>query len=258
FLNIVFFEFADALRSRWMIFYALVVFSFSLLLLSMASGSADVAASLLNFILLIVPLFILIYGVVAFHNSLPFQRVIIALGVKRTTIYTGQFLGRLAGLLPGFIGGLLLAFIFGGAIEGFTSLMLILVYGVLLNAVFLALAFFLSQLSERIELLVAFAIGIWFILYILYDSIILVLVIFMGDFPLEGALLTLTFLNPIDTARAVVLMQSNLQSLMTHSSAVYAKVLSGYIGVSIGTLVLCIQACVVTLWGLCLYKHRNL
>jgi len=258
FSNIVIFEFADALRSRWLIVYALLIFSFSFFLLSLSSGGGDVAASLLNFVLLLVPLFLLVYGTVAFHGSLSFQRVILALGVSRTTLYAGQFVGRLLGLLPGFAVGLLVAFILASSIEAIGSLFLILTYGLLLNAVFLALSFLLSQLSERLELLIAAAMGIWFVLYVLYDSLLMLMVIFFGDFPLQNVLLSMTLVNPIDTMRSIVLMQGNLQSLMTHSSAVYAKVLSGYTGVIVGTIVLFLQAGVAAFIGLHLYRKRDL
>ena len=258
FMNILSFEFKDALRSRWVVVYAVLIFSFSFFLLTLSSGGDDAAASLLNFILLLVPLFLLVYGTVSFHGSLSFQRVILALGVSRTTLYVGQYVGRLFGLLPGFAVGLTLAFILGGTIEGFTSLLLILFYGLILNSVFLAVAFLLSQLSERIELLIALALSIWFLFYILYDSLLMLLVIFLGDFPLQHALLTMTFINPIDTMRSIVLMQGNLQSLMTHASAVYARALSGTTGVVVGTIVLIIQAVVAAGIGLRLYRRRDL
>ena len=259
FLNIVLFEFQDSLRSRWLFVYATLVFLFSFFLLYLSSGSdADVAASLLNFILLIVPLFLLVYGTLSFHSSLSFQRVILALGISRIVLYLGQYTGRLFGLLPGFAVGLILAFILGGNIEAAGSLGLILLYGLLLNSIFLAVAFFISQLSERLEILMASAMGIWFVLYILFDSILLLLVVFMGDFPLESVLLGLTLFNPIDTMRAIVLMQGNLQSLMTYSSAIYATVLSGWVGVVVGTVVLIVQATVAAYLGLRLYSKRDL
>lgn len=258
FLNIVFFEFADALRSRWLVVYALLLFSFAFFLLSLSSGEGDVVASLLNFVLLLVPLFLLMYGTVAFHSSLSFQRVILALGVSRLTLFTGQFVGRLTGLLIGFSVGLLVAFVLAGTIESTGSLLLILLYGLLLNIVFLAISFLLSQLSERLELLIAAAMGIWFVMYVLFDSLLMLLVIFFGDFPLQNVLLGLTLLNPIDTMRSIVLMQGNLQSLMTHSSAVYAKVLAGQTGIITGTIVLMLQAGVAAILGLHLYRKRDL
>lgn len=256
--NIIAFEFSDALRSRWTLVYTILLFSFSFFLLSMSSGVEDVTISLLNFELLLVPLFLLIYGTISFYNSLSFQRVILALGVLRRTLYSGYFIGRLLGILPGYVVGIVLAFIFSGSFNAVGSLTLILFYGVLLHVVFLAFAFFLSQLSERIEVLLAMALGLWFFLYILYDSLLLVVVIFLGDYPLEYVLVFLTFLNPIDTTRAVILMQGNLASLMTHASALYAKLLAGFVGVGLGTLALFAWAALSYLKGLRLYKKRDL
>lgn len=259
FLNVVFFEMFDALRSRWLLVYSGLIFSFAFFLLYMSSGSdEDVAASLLNFILLLVPLFLFVYGIISFHMSLSFGRVILSTGVTRTSLYMGQYIGRLLGVLPGFALGLLLAFIFAGSIEAIGSFMLLLVYGLLLNAVFLGLSFLISQFSEHLELLIGAAIGIWFLLYILYDSLLLMLVILFGDFPIEKMLLALTMLNPIDTVRSVVLMQGNLQSLMTHSSAIYAKVLSGWVGILVGTALLILHGGGAVMLGLFYYKRRDL
>jgi Cu-processing system permease protein len=100
--------------------------------------------------------------------------------------------------------------------------------------------------------------AIWFLLYVLYDSLLMLLVIFFGDYPLQHGILVMTLFNPIDTMRSIVLMQGNLQSLMTLTSAVYAKVLTGYTGITIGTIVLTLQAAVAAFLGLRLYRKRDL
>ena len=78
----------------------------------------------------------------------------------------------------------------------------------------------------------------WFAFALLYDGLVLVLLFSFSDWPLENAVLALTFLNPIDLGRTLLLMQLDISALMGYTGAVFESFFGNATGVwlSLGML----------------------
>lgn len=80
------------------------------------------------------------------------------------------------------------------------------------------------------------AIFLWLCLAVLYDGIILLLVYFFSDYPLESAIAITTILNPIDLVRVVMMMQLDVSALMGYTGAVFQKLLQGQSWILMGII----------------------
>jgi Cu-processing system permease protein len=77
------------------------------------------------------------------------------------------------------------------------------------------------------------ALGVWLLVGLLYDGLVLVAVAVFADYPLERPILALTFANPVDLARVLLLLKLDVAALMGYTGAVFQRVFSGPLGPSL-------------------------
>lgn len=193
-------ELRDALHNRWFVLYTLaftaLALAFSYLALAGAgmvgfAGFGRTAASLINLVLLIVPLMALTIGAQSLageqeHNTLAY---LLAQPISRADIFIGKYVGLLLSLLAaltlGFgISGLVMALNGTGAAEPMAYVLLV-VLAFLLSLTMLSVGFLISTLSKRTGV----AVGIGLFLWLCF--------VFFGDLGMMGTAITLRM--PIDT-----------------------------------------------------------
>jgi len=203
------YELRASLRNRWFALYALIFAVLAVALSSLAlsgagtfgfAGFGRTAASLINLVLLIVPLMGLTIGA----QSLAVEReqgtlaYLLAQPIGRAEVLMGKFIGLggalLAALLLGF--GLAAALIAwqGGIVEA-GRYGLLVVFSLLLALASLSLGILISAWSRTAALAVGLALFVWLTL------------VFLGDLGLMGAAITmrmdigtlfsLTLINPL-------------------------------------------------------------
>lgn len=260
-LTIALFEFRENIRNKWLMVYGTGFFLFSLMILYLgATDPLQAAASLLNLVLLLVPLFSLVFGSISFTDSLPFQEILVALPISRREIYLGKWLGLGLGLSLSFLIGMGMGAFFqlNAAESGFASYFLLLLLGVLLTFVFLSIAFWISNIIRRRELIFGVILLGWFYFFVLYDVLVLGLSVFFGDYPLEKLLLVLVSLNPIDLARVLLLLQIDLSAMMGYSGALFQKYLGNTMGIWVGSALLTLWIIIPTFFGYRTFKRKDL
>ena len=142
-LKILKYSFYDLMRSRWSYIYFLFYLLLGVVLLFLNNDLSKAVITLMNVIIILVPLIGTIFGVMYYYNSKEFTELLLAQPIKRSYIFLGQYLGVAFSLSMSLILGLGLPFIFYGifksaAIWDFT---LLLVTGAFLTFIFTALAF---------------------------------------------------------------------------------------------------------------------
>ena len=83
----------DLLRTRFVVVYFGLLLAGSFTLFSVETDAGKVMISLLNIILMVVPLVSVVYATIHFHNSYDFISLMVTQPVKRSMVFMAQFAG---------------------------------------------------------------------------------------------------------------------------------------------------------------------
>jgi Cu-processing system permease protein len=138
-----------------------------------------------------------------------------------------------------------------------TSLAVLALVGVALTFVFTALAFVAASRSDDRLRRMGTAVGLWLLVAVVYDGLVLVLVMLFGDYPIERPMLGLMFANPVDLARVILLLQFDLSALLGYTGAVFQQLFSGGRGVLIAAAALGFWVIAPVVMGLRAFERRD-
>ena len=144
----------DILRSRIIIIYTIVLLATSLSLFSLEDNANKGLLSLLNIILIIVPLFSLLFSTIYIYNSAEFIELLVSQPLQRKSIWLSFSVGLAISLSMAFVIGIgvpVLLFQFNAI--GF----LLLIVGILLTVIFVAIALWALALAGAFLAVVAVA-----------------------------------------------------------------------------------------------------
>ncbi|MGH7632192.1 MAG: ABC transporter permease [Gemmatimonadaceae bacterium] len=212
----------DMVRSRWLIAYALFFMLVTDGLLRFSGDPMKAQLSLISVVLFLVPLVSVVFGTVYLYNSREFIELLLAQPVSRKQMYGGVYLGFTIPLALAFGCGLAVPFLLRhvDASVG-ASLAVLLVSGAVLTCIFTAIAALIAiQCEDRLRGLGA-AIGIWMLLTVVYDGVVLLILAVFSTHALERATLGLMLANPIDIARVAMLLRFDGAAMMGYTGAVF-------------------------------------
>ncbi len=233
--KIVKYAFIDLVRSKWTFFYAgfYLVLTLSLFLLN--TDIAKVIITLMNLVLVLVPLIATIFGVMYYYQSRDFIELLLAQPIPRRTIFLGQYTGIASSLSLCLLLGVGMPFVAYGIFysDQVWNYLVLLVTGVLLSAIFSALAYLMAMyFDDRIKGF-GIAIFIWLFFAIIYDGLLLLGLAYFSDYPLETPALVASLFNPIDLSRILILLKLDISALMGYTGAVFQKFLGNSLGILI-------------------------
>jgi Cu-processing system permease protein len=229
------YELQDLRRSRWILGYALLLLVLTDALLRFGGGGPRAVLSLMNVVLVFVPLVSIVFGTMYLYGARDFIELLLAQPVGRTALFAGLYGGLAAPLAAGFLIGAGLPFVWGGAGDGSLAgpLAMLLAAGVLLTLVFTALAFLVSLLFEDRAKGLGSAILVWLAATALYDALLVLVATTFSDYPLELPLIGLTLLNPVDLGRVLLLLRFDTAALMGYTGAVFERFFGSRLGVGL-------------------------
>lgn len=231
------YELQDLRRSRWLVGYTLMLLVLTDALLRFGGGGPRAVLSLMNVVLVFVPLVSIVFGTMYLYGARDFIELLLAQPVGRGSLFAGLYAGLAAPLALGFLLGVGLPFLWGGQGDGSLAgpLAMLLAAGVLLTLVFTALAFLASLLFEDRAKGLGAAILVWLAATVLYDAVIVLVATAFSDYPLELPLICLILLNPVDLARVLLLLQFDIAALMGYTGAVFERFFGTLLGVGVAT-----------------------
>jgi Cu-processing system permease protein len=98
---------------------------------------------------------------------------------------------------------------------------------------------------------------VWLLTTLVYDGLILLVTTAFDRYPLEGPLLGLMFLNPVDLGRVLLLLSFDVSALMGYTGAVYQRFFDGPAGTLLALLMLGVCAAVPFLLGLHWFRRKD-
>jgi len=199
------------------------------------SDAGKVVLSLLNIVLMVVPLVSIVFSTIHFFNSYEFIELMLAQPVKRSTVFLGEYMGVACSLCAAFVTGVGVPML----LFGINANALTMLYtGVTLTLVFVSLAFLSSVLTRDKAKAIGIALLFWLYFSLIYDGLLLWVVYSFSDYPLEKITLVLIAFNPVDLARIIMLLQLDISALMGFTGAFYQEFFGSYLGMVLSTLVL--------------------
>jgi Cu-processing system permease protein len=245
----------DILRNKIVLAYTAFLLVVSISMFNLGGGGAKGILSLLNIMLIVVPLVSVVFSTIHFYNSYEFIELLVAQPVPRSRIFLSQYIGLAGALTVALLIGVgIPTVLFDGSILGFTMLAV----GIGLTLIFTSLALLASVLARDKAKGIGFVLLLWFYFSLIYDGLVLLLMFSFADYPLEKFMWLFTALNPVDLARITILLQMDVAALMGFTGATYKAFFGSSMGVVFSVFVMLVWM-IVPLWlGLRVFKRKDL
>ena len=223
------------MRSRWSYVYFGFYLLLGLVLLFLNNDLSKAVITLMNVIIVLVPLIGSIFGIMYYYNSREFTELLLAQPLKRSTIFLGQYFGVALSLSMSLVLGLGIPFIFYGLFKSaiIWDFALLLITGTFLTLIFSALAFNIGLSNENKIKGFGYAILLWLFLAIIYDGIFLMSLIIFEDYPLDKLSLAGIMINPIDLSRTLILLKLDISALLGYTGAIFKQ----FFGTNLGLFI---------------------
>jgi Cu-processing system permease protein len=215
------YELQNIFRNKWVFGYSIFFFLLTELLYTLSQDSAKVFISLMNVMLIAIPLVSIIYGTQYIYNSREFIQVLLSQPIDRKRIFFSSYVASLIAVSGSFVIGTGIPLIFHEYNHELLYTIYVIVSGALLSSVFLSLAFMVAYKFDDKAKGLILSLIIWFSLSILYDGVILIALYTLRDFPIEYPALVLSIINPNDLARMLLVLNLDVSALMGYTGALY-------------------------------------
>jgi Cu-processing system permease protein len=233
---------SDLIRSRWTYGNFLFYLVITLGLLYFSNDLSKAIISMMNIILVLNPLIATLFGALYFYNSKEFAELLLALPLKRSSIFMGKYLGLSLSLAISYVLGTGIPFLIYGiqATGQAGDFLLLTVTGLFLTFIFSGISFLISIRIENTIRGFGISIFIWLFMAVIYDGIFLLTLLIFEQYPLDKYALISTLFNPIDLSRVLIMLKLDISALMGYTGAVFNKFLGTGLGmaVALGSLLL--------------------
>lgn len=234
----------DLMRSRWLLAYGAGFWAVTEALFLFGGSGQQVVLSLLNAMLLLVPLVALVFGTAHVHASREFTELLLSQPLSRRSVFLGLYLGMALPLTGAFLVGVGVPLLLHGAATDAPRLALglLALSGALLTLTFAAIAMVIALgVDDRLRAM-ARALAAWFALTVVYDGAVLAAVSAFGDWPIERPMLIAMLGNPVDLARLLVLTSLDATALLGYTGALFRQVFGTPVGPTIAITALLLWA----------------
>lgn len=217
------YSFYDLARSRWSYVYFLFYLLLSFVLLFLNNDLSKAIITLMNVVLILVPLIGTIFGVMYYYNSQEFTTLLLAQPIKRSNVFLGQYLGVACSLSISLILGLGIPFLMYGLMQSAAifNFLILLVVATFLTFIFSALAYNIALSNSNKIKGFSYAILLWLFMAVIYDGIVLIALVMLQEYPLENLSLVAMLANPIDLARTLIILKLDISALLGYTGAVF-------------------------------------
>jgi Cu-processing system permease protein len=210
----------DILKNKIILGYTIFLMVISFSMFQMEDNPGKAMLSMLNIVLIVLPLVSMVFTTIHYYNSYEFIELMSSQPISRTRILLSEYAGVSISLLAAFLIGVGVPVLFFAADEtGFAMLFT----GVSLTLVFTSIAFFASVFARDKARGIGLVLLLWFYFALIYDGLVLLVLFSFSDYPLEKLTLFLTALNPVDLGRIFIMLKMDVSALMGYTGALYKE-----------------------------------
>lgn len=226
---------SDILRNKIVLAYTTCLLAISFSVFSLEDNSTKGLLSLLNIILIIVPLICIIFSAIYIYNSAEFIELLVSQPLKRKAIWMSLFTGLATSLSIALLVGVGLPIcIYEFSVTG----IMMIVIGLFLTIIFTGIAMLAALQTRDKAKGIGITILLWLYFSILFDGLVLFLLFQFADYPLEKAMVGISALNPIDLGRILILLKMDVSALMGYTGAIFKNFFGTNTGMSISFIIL--------------------
>jgi len=245
----------DIVRSKVIIAYTIFLFIISMSLFRMEEDSGKAMLSLLNIILIVVPLISMIFSTIHYYNSYEFIELMLSQPMSRSKILLSEYGGVAISLTTSFFIGVgVPVLVFSPNDTGLAMI----ITGCLLTLIFTSIAFWASVKAKDKARGIGFALLLWFYFSLIYDGLILLILFSFSDYPLEKITLVLSALNPIDLGRIFIMLKMDVSALMGYTGALYQDFFGSFSGMLFTIGIMLLWAALPLMLAIRNFKRKDL
>lgn len=245
----------DIIKNKIVLVYTLILSILSWSVFSLEDNSTKGLLTLLNVILLTVPLISVIFSTIYIYNSAEFIELLLSQPIKRSKIWWSLFLGiSMSLLLSFFIGTGIPILIYAPSDVG----VMMLVVGFFITTVFVAIAFLSSIITRDKAKGIGIAIMLWLFFALLFDGLVLFVLFQFAEYPIEKMMVGVTAFNPIDLARVMILLHLDVSAMMGYTGAIFKDFFGTSLGIIIAFFILFLWI-IIPFWiSMVKFKRKDL
>jgi Cu-processing system permease protein len=234
----------DLIRNRIIMAYTFFLLAMSFGIFNMDENATKGIMSLMNLVLIFIPLVSIIFSTIYVYNSSEFIELLVAQPLKRKSLWLSIYAGLSLSLVLAFLVGVgIPVLIYDGTSTGFT----LLLSGVFQTLIFTGIALLASVITRDKAKGIGVSVLLWFFFTLIYDAIVLMVLFRFSDYPLEKPMIALSMLNPVDLSRILILLKLDISALMGYTGAVFSEFFGSASGMLLSALVLFVWA-IVPVW----------
>lgn len=245
----------DILRSKVALIYTALLFVVSVSIFSLEDSSSKGLLTLLNIVLILMPLMSLVYSTIYYYNSAEFIELLLSQPIKRSALFISLYFGVTCSLIIAFLVGVAIPLLIT---EFSLTSLLFVTGGILLTAIFVSLALLASVYTRDKARGIGTAILLWVFFAILYDALVLITMFQLSDYPIEKAMITFCILNPIDLTRILILLQLDVAALMGYTGALFMDFFGNTKGIVFSLAALLLWIVIPALIAVKRFKKKDL
>lgn len=253
--RIIKFIILDILRNKIVLVYTLILSVLAWSVFSLEDNSTKGILTLLNVVLLTVPLVSVIFSTIYLYNSSEFIELLLSQPINRSKIWWSLFFGLVISLLLSFFIGVGIPILIYA--PGDVGLMMLLV-GLFISTVFVSIAFLSSIITRDKAKGIGISIMLWLFFALLFDGIVLFLLFQLADYPIEKMMVGITALNPIDLARILILLHLDVSAMMGYTGAIFKEFFGTSLGIVIVFVILFLWIAIPYWVSLVKFKRKDL
>ena len=217
----------DILRNKIVLIYTAFLLVISLSVFNLEDNASKGLLSLLNIVLIIVPLVSIIFSTIYIYNSSEFIELLVSQPLQRKKIWLSLFIGLSGSLsLAFFVGAGIPIILYSPTDTG----LIMLGMGLILSVIFVAIAMLAVVTTRDKAKGIGVAILLWLYFSLLFDGLVLFILFQFQDYPMEKVMVVISGLNPIDLGRILILLKMDISALMGYTGAIFKD----YFGTGIG------------------------
>jgi Cu-processing system permease protein len=245
----------DIVRNKVVIAYTAFLFIVSMSMFQMEENSSKAVLSLLNIVLIVIPLVSLVFSTIHWYNSYEFIELMLTQPLSRKKVLFSEFAAISASLVAAVLVGIGIPVMLYNADA--TGLALLLT-SCLLSIVFTSIAFWASVKSKDKAKGIGISLLLWFYFALIFDGLLLLIIFSFNDYPLEKITLVLSSLNPVDLGRIFIMLHMDVSALMGYTGAVYKDFFSSGAGMIYSLGIMAIWAILPLFLSYRIFRKKDL